>query len=860
MATAGTTSQPNSSTVAYGLNVQNQFGTSVTMPAGGPWLITAAGCWFAGWNENARYQVCVWDLSTEALLGSSAQGTVAVKTMQLGNATSVQQNMSTPFVVNGGEVLLVGFHTHSDDGRWLPIGSGGTRRQRVVGDSPGSMVGSAAVAGNFNGWVIYSAANALPTAPTLTAPANAARFIDTTPLLDWTHNDPDGDAQTARQVQVSTDSDFSSVTHWNSTATTSTQSATYAGTALSRGVTYYWRVRTSDAAGYGPFSSARTFKINQLPTVTKTSPVTNGAATIHNFANDLNIWTLAGAHAKPSFAWTFSDPDGDAQNAYQVRIYSASSGGSTLYDSGQVASSTKAHDATWAGVLGTTYYWTLAVRDSLNEWSAESSRTAFVIRWGQAIYEYAVAGGAASSAWSFSAAAASGGSVAFLYASATGAAGAGRSAWKTSVATLTPSAYLNVLVRLRPATAGTNVTLPSMTFSYLAAAQQPDKWQFQSPNGLDWRVDPEVRRFGSRALRCTLSTASPRYAFPYENGVDSDVSVSPNTEYTLSTYVNTGAAPVNSDISLHVYAAGDILTPLEGLYLDDSESRTRDTWVLDPQGRPVHSEGWQRLWLRFRTQEQDHIRPMIHYGDADLGPTVPTVGDQFWIDAAQLEESAMPTPWRPGMVGQPVVLDVGGIIVDKVAGGIFRLRGSDGTARDVVELGAKGLLFGGDAEVFSDGPGSIGVPTVARALFKGNAISIPASLWTPITAWQTTPLLANGVSYNGLGGSELRADVAGVYLIWGKVTWAGQTGGDRRVLGVSIANNAIVSSPAAPGRSTDFMESTVIKMTAVHSINHMTIGYARLAVNDCVRLMAHQNHTAAINIDRAEFGIFRLGT
>jgi len=99
--------------------------------------------------------------------------------------------------------------------------------------------------------------NEVPTAPTGLDPTGAEYTFDSTPTLSWTHNDPDGDAQTQRQIIVERNSDSASM--WNSTVATSSQSATYAGTALVVGTLYKWKVRTKDAYGWGPFSSYSTF-------------------------------------------------------------------------------------------------------------------------------------------------------------------------------------------------------------------------------------------------------------------------------------------------------------------------------------------------------------------------------------------------------------------------------------------------------------------------------------------------------------------------------------------------------------------------------------------------------------------------
>jgi hypothetical protein len=55
-----------------------------------------------------------------------------------------------------------------------------------------------------------------------------------------------------------------------------------------------------------------------------------------------------------------------------------------------------------------------------------------------------------------------------------------------------------------------------------------------------------------------------------------------------------------------------------------------------------------------------------------------------------------------------------GVVLDASLGAVFRLRGTAGGARDTVEVGANGLLFGGDAEVSSPNAGSLLLPPLIQ--------------------------------------------------------------------------------------------------------------------------------------------------
>jgi hypothetical protein len=181
------------------------------------------------------------------------------------------------------------------------------------------------------------------------------RIMGATPQFNWSYYDPDGDKQNAFQIQVGTTENGNSM--WDYTSpTTENRWVTYAGAALSRGVTYHVRARVQDNTGAWSENWARTtFKLNQLPIAENQKA--------ENQVNPTNLTTLA-----PTLSWNYADLDNDAQTQYQIQV-GTSENDNSMWDSTVSTSSTS---ATYAGASlsgGVTYHWRVKVYDGY-EWSS----------------------------------------------------------------------------------------------------------------------------------------------------------------------------------------------------------------------------------------------------------------------------------------------------------------------------------------------------------------------------------------------------------------------------------------------------------------------------------------------------------
>jgi hypothetical protein len=161
----------------------------------------------------------------------------------------------------------------------------------------------------LGGLIDVSSPNA-PTNPLCQGQTNPTHILTFTPTFSWTFSDPDpGDSQTAYQLQVSTGADGGGTMLWDTgKVNSSSSSVLYSGGALSRGVTYHWRVKTWDTRDLeSPYTTDQTFKINQLPTASNL--MTEGQT------NPDDLTTLT-----PTFSWTYQDSDGDTQNQYEIEV------------------------------------------------------------------------------------------------------------------------------------------------------------------------------------------------------------------------------------------------------------------------------------------------------------------------------------------------------------------------------------------------------------------------------------------------------------------------------------------------------------------------------------------------------------
>ncbi|MCX6132600.1 MAG: T9SS type A sorting domain-containing protein [Ignavibacteriales bacterium] len=124
-----------------------------------------------------------------------------------------------------------------------------------------------------------------PQAPTLASPADSAINLQLTTSLSW--NAATG--ATGYHLQASTSSSFASTVVDDTTLTTTSRSVS----ALALSTTYYWRVRSKNAAGFSGFSNARSFKTIRTTAVEKLDgSIPTDFVLSQNYPNPFNPTTI----------------------------------------------------------------------------------------------------------------------------------------------------------------------------------------------------------------------------------------------------------------------------------------------------------------------------------------------------------------------------------------------------------------------------------------------------------------------------------------------------------------------------------------------------------------------------------------
>lgn len=622
--------------------------------------------------------------------------------------------------------------------------------------------------------VLTYSSDTAPNAPSSLSPTGGA-VTTPTPTIAFTHTDPESDPLSTYDLQVSTDSTFASVTHWNIAAQTTgisgnNVSRVYAGTALTRGTTYYWRARTTESGGgtlTGPWCAAQSFKVNSLPTAALFYPPATGQL-------GKLVYTPGAGWASPRLhvAWNFSDADaGHAQTAYQVFVKNDADG-STFYDSGKVVANGNSLYVPATFVEGNKYRVKVQVWDTLDETGGYSTEFTIRTRWGFSTHRFDLT--TAPTLWSVSTIDTTIGAnsaVALEYGSDAAANSTPSSGWLATLAEAALARYFFYRVYLLAwgASPATSPTLNKLVLSYSANVLALDDWTLVGGGS---NVDISTKVYGTQSLKVVSDAATIRFARQI-------VPVLPNTNYVLS-WRNKQSGDARSFVETWGGGGAPGLTN----WYQDAAHTTYD---------------WTAYSLSFNSGALTTVQ--VLFGVYSNG----TSGAVGWFDAVKLEASTVVTPWTPGFVSDAVVLDAGGISVDGTGGGVFRLQGSGGGSNDVVSLGAHGLILGSVGR--SSGGAFPTSPAVAELFFRTD---LGLEFYHDGVRWLSTQLFSaplavdNTLAPFSVNGTPLRGSVPSYGV--GSDRWVVAVYSASYVVTTNNATNywgvALVKNPAATNVAT----------------------------------------------------------
>lgn len=219
--------------------------------------------------------------------------------------------------------------------------------------------------------VVTYTTNTAPNAPTSPSPTADAILNTLSPTFTATFSDPDvGDLMAQAQVLVYADNGTTLI--WDSgafAATGSGFSKAYTGPALTGNTFYKWQGRTADDDGaWGAYTALQRFKVNSVPNAPSISLAQSPTS---------DVTTLT-----PTFNVTHSDPDASDSQLLGYRIILETSGGSAVWDSGDVSTTaTTTKSVTYGGSPAlswqSSYRWRARTQDSNGAWGAYSGNATF---------------------------------------------------------------------------------------------------------------------------------------------------------------------------------------------------------------------------------------------------------------------------------------------------------------------------------------------------------------------------------------------------------------------------------------------------------------------------------------------------
>jgi hypothetical protein len=321
----------------------------------------------------------------------------------------------------------------------------------------------------------------VPNAPTLGYPADGAIVPEQNPTFSWTHNDPQGNPQVSAEVHVP---------GLFTNTVVGAGNAYYCPTALDRGGSYQYMVRTADALGYGPWSALRTFHIAGY-----VAPVV--------VANYL-IWTNGAIRYITN--WTWSSPDSRYATHHRIVYWSPQNGS---YDSGWLAGNPGYHVASSMAVSENSQITELHVqiRDSFGI-ESEVIQPTWTARYGTVVHRIDL--GSIPTSWgtpTIQATIPTDSTLVIQYGS-NSTPEISPTAWYESLSSVPKNQYLYYALNFLPNYSDQAPTLHQITIPVSNTVETLDHWKkWQGlAFGPPWSLDPGEYVYGTRSVREDPST------------------------------------------------------------------------------------------------------------------------------------------------------------------------------------------------------------------------------------------------------------------------------------------------------------------------------------------------------------------
>lgn len=379
--------------------------------------------------------------------------------------------------------------------------------------------------------------------------------------------------------------------------------------------------------------------------------------------------------------WAFNDAQGEAQLAYQVKLYAddAGSKGAALSgaDTGKVSSigGRTADIAPTAGLTNKVYFWVGVTTWDVHDVASSEATVRTRMAWGRA--DGRIDCGATPTVWAIDHVWASTNpavsEIVIEYASTTG--GTGQTEWTANLSSVPLRRWFHWRVWLFGwgSASPTSPSLDELALQYTSTANVvPDEWDLSGAGGKAF-LDTSTYRFGSKSLRFTC-TGSGSWAT-----ADQRLDVRPFTDYVLAGYIRALVTAGSPEAYIEIGEEGAPVCATAAV------TATTPDFV-------------QVVSTPYRTGSETSMRYRVVVYDA-AGAS----GSQFWFDCVQCSPGTVIPVWQPGNVGRGLAVDSGGIITDGQAGATVRHHGSGTAATDYVEMGVHGWKLGGGPEISGDG-------------------------------------------------------------------------------------------------------------------------------------------------------------